>query len=167
MKPAELVTHTLGPVWDSRSRVLILGTMPSPASRAQGFYYGHPQNRFWKVLAAVLEQQEPSATPEARRAFVLQNGIVLFDVLQSCEIVGAADASIRKGMPNDFGKIFAGAEIRGVFTTGAKAYALYESLCRKQTGRPAVSLPSTSAANCRMPLGELIRRYRVLREYLE
>ena len=107
MKPAELVTHTLGPVWDSRSRVLILGTMPSPASRAQGFYYGHPQNRFWKVLAAVLEQQEPSATPEARRAFVLQNGIALFDVLQSCEIVGAADASIRKGMHDgDFDAAF-------------------------------------------------------------
>lgn len=162
-----VVTHPLPPVWDAHSRVLILGTMPSPASRAQGFYYGHPQNRFWRVLAAVLSQPEPAADPAARRDFALRHGIALFDVLRRCEIAGASDASIRAGEPNDFSDILAGADIRAVFTTGKRAFALYERLCLPATGRPAVCLPSPSAANCRVSLGELIRAYAPIRAVLE
>ena len=162
-----VVTHSLSPVWDAHSRVLILGTMPSPASRAQGFYYGHPQNRFWRVLAAVLGEVDPAADPAARREFALRHGIALFDVLRRCEIAGASDASIRAGEPNDFSAILAGADIRAVFTTGKRAFALYERLCLPATGRPAVCLPSPSAANCRMSLGELIRAYAPIRAVLE
>ena len=162
-----VVTHSLPPVWDAHSRVLILGTMPSPASRAQGFYYGHPQNRFWRVLAAVLGEADPAADPAARREFALRHGIALFDVLRRCEIAGAADASIRAGEPNDFSAILAGADIRAVFTTGKRAFALYERLCLPATGRPAVCLPSPSAANCRMSMDELIRAYAPIRAVLE
>ena len=158
-----VVTHSLSPVWDAHSR----GTMPSPASRAQGFYYGHPQNRFWRVLAAVLGEADPAADPAARREFALRHGIALFDVLRRCEIAGASDASIRAGEPNDFSAILAGADIRAVFTTGKRAFALYERLCLPATGRPAVCLPSPSAANCRMSLGELIRAYAPIRAVLE
>lgn len=160
------VVHPLEPVWDAHSRVLILGTMPSPASRAQGFYYGHPQNRFWQVLAAVLDQPVPAADPAARKVFALRHGIALYDVLQRCDIRGASDASIKNGIPNDLTPIFAGADIRAVFTTGAKAYALYQRLCSAAYGRDAIPLPSTSAANCRMSLAALTEAYLPVRQFL-
>lgn len=162
----KLIIHPLPAVWDASSRVLLLGTMPSPASRAQGFYYGHPQNRFWKVMAMVLQQPEPDNSVEQRKKFLLQNRIALFDVLQSCRIRGAADTSIREPVPNDFEEIFSGADIQAVFTTGTKAYTLYEKLCLPKTGREAICLPSTSAANCRMSLEVLKEQYQIICEYL-
>ena len=118
MEP-EVVSHRIAPVFDARSRVLVLGTMPSPASRARGFYYGHPQNRFWKVLGALFDEPEPLGT-DARKAFLLAHGIALWDVLASCEIVGASDASISRAVPNDLRLIADAARIEAVFTTGAK-----------------------------------------------
>ena len=161
----ETVTHTFDPVFDERSRVLILGTMPSPKSRQAGFYYGHPQNRFWPVLAALFGERTPVGTQE-RRAFALAHRVALWDVLYRCEIDGASDASIRNPAPNDLNRLLARTEIRGIFANGQKAAALYEKYCRAETGRDCVRLPSTSPANCRAAFPALVDSYRVILDCL-
>lgn len=155
---ATTVTHEIQPVFDSRSRVLLLGTMPSPASREQGFYYGHPQNRFWRVLAAIFDEPVPR-TIEEKRDMLLRHHIALWDVLASCEIEGASDASIRDAQPNDLARIFDAAEIRAVFTTGTKAGELYRKLIEPTLGVPCTTLPSTSPANAKMKLADLVGAY--------
>ncbi|MDD2955930.1 MAG: DNA-deoxyinosine glycosylase [Oscillospiraceae bacterium] len=158
----ELVLHTFPPVWDSRSRLLILGTMPSPRSRENGFYYTHPQNRFWPVLAEVFQEPLPRSNEE-RRALALRHGIALWDVLHACAIRGADDSSISHPQPNDIAALLAKSGIRQVFTTGQKAYTLYNKYCFSSTGVTACPLPSTSPANCRWyPRERLVQEYRVL-----
>lgn len=155
---ATTVTHEIQPVFDSRSRVLLLGTMPSPASREQGFYYGHPQNRFWRMLAAIFDEPVPR-TIEEKRDMLLRHHIALWDVLASCEIEGASDASIRDAQPNDLARIFDAADIRAVFATGAKAGELYRKLIEPMLGVPCTTLPSTSPANAKMKLADLVDAY--------
>ena len=162
---AERVIHTLEPVVDAESRVLLLGTMPSPKSREAGFYYGHPQNRFWRVLAAVTGEPVPQGTDE-KRAFLHRRHIALWDVLHACTIRGADDASIREPEPNDLRRVLDAADIRAIFTTGTKAAALYRRYSQPLTGRPAYPLPSTSPANCRPSLADLTEAYRVLLAYI-
>lgn len=142
------VLHELSPVFNAQSRVLFLGTIPSPKSREKGFYYAHPQNRFWPVLAAVFGEEVPQTTEE-RRNFALSHGIALWDVLASCTIRGADDQSIKDPVANDLSIILNHADIRAIFTTGKKAAALYKKYCLPQTKREAIELPSTSPANCR------------------
>lgn len=158
----ETVLHPLPPVWDQDSRVLILGTMPSPKSREAGFYYGHPRNRFWPVMAAIYGESVPMGTEE-RRCFCLRHNIALWDVLSSCEINGAEDSSIRHASPNPIEQILEHAPIASVFTTGQKAFSLYRKLCQSKTGREAICLPSTSPANCACSLEELISAYQIIR----
>lgn len=155
---ATTVTHEIQPVFDSRSRVLLLGTMPSPASREQGFYYGHPQNRFWRVLAAIFNEPAPR-TIEEKRDMLLRHHIALWDVLASCEIEGASDASIRDAQPNDLARIFDVADIRAVFATGTKAGELYHKLVEPTLDVPCTTLPSTSPANAKMKLDNLADAY--------
>lgn len=155
---ATTVTHEIQPVFDNRSRVLLLGTMPSPASREQGFYYGHPQNRFWRVLAAIFDEPAPR-TIEEKRDMLLRHHIALWDVLASCEIEGASDASIRGARPNDLARIFDAADIRAVFATGTKAGELYRKLIEPTLGAPCTTLPSTSPANAKMKLADLVDAY--------
>ena len=155
---ATTVTHEIQPVFDSRSRVLLLGTMPSPASREQGFYYGHPQNRFWRVLAAIFDEPAPR-TIEEKRDMLLRHHIALWDVLASCEIEGASDASIRDAQPNDLARLFDAADIRAVFATGTKAGELYRKLIEPTLGVPCTTLPSTSPANAKMKLADLVDAY--------
>lgn len=155
---ATTVTHEIQPVFDSRSRVLLLGTMPSPASREQGFYYGHPQNRFWRMLAAIFDEPTPRAIEE-KRDMLLRHHIALWDVLASCEIEGASDASIRDAQPNDLARIFDAADIRAVFATGRKAGELYRKLIEPTLGVPCTTLPSTSPANAKMKLADLVDAY--------
>lgn len=155
---ATTVTHEIQPVFDSRSRVLLLGTMPSPASREQGFYYGHPQNRFWRVLAAIFDEPAPR-TIEEKCGMLLRHHIALWDVLASCEIEGASDASIRDAQPNDLARIFDVADIRAVFATGTKAGELYRKLIEPALGVPCTTLPSTSPANAKMKLDDLTDAY--------
>lgn len=155
---ATTVTHEIQPVFDSRSRVLLLGTMPSPASREQGFYYGHPQNRFWRVIAAIFDEPAPR-TIEEKRDILLRHHIALWDVLASCEIEGASDASIRDAQPNDLARIFDAADIRAVFATGTKAGELYRKLIEPTLGAPCTTLPSTSPANAKMKLADLVGAY--------
>ena len=121
---AGFVTHEFGAFFDKDSRVLILGTIPSPKSREQGFYYGHPQNRFWKVLADVLGEKVVPQTVEERKKFLKRNRIALWDVLESCEIKGASDVSIRNARPNDMNRILQAADIRAIFVAGTKGEAL-------------------------------------------
>ncbi|OUO90043.1 DNA-deoxyinosine glycosylase [Gordonibacter sp. An230] len=158
------VRHEIAPVFDARSRVFVLGTMPSPASRSCGFYYGHPRNRFWKVLGALFDEPEPLGV-DARKAFLLARGIALWDVLASCEIAGASDASIAHAVPNDLRRVGNAAKIEAVFTTGAKAACLYRRLCADMLpGAVHMPLPSTSPANARMRLPDLVTAYRPLKD---
>ncbi len=152
------IDHPLEPIFDEHSRILILGTMPSPKSREIGFYYGHPQNRFWRVLARLFD--EPVATTnERRRDQLLRHHIALWDVLASCEIAGASDASITNAVPNDLSRILDVAPIEAVFCTGAKAAELYARHCEAQTGIPCVKLPSTSPANAAAKFEQLVSAY--------
>lgn len=162
---AGLVTHEFDAFFDQDSRVLILGTIPSPKSREQGFYYGHPQNRFWKVLADVLGEEFPQ-TVEERKRFLKENHIALWDVLESCEIKGASDVSIRNARPNDMNRILQAADIRAIFTTGAKAAQLYKKLCFPECGVEAVRLPSTSPANCGCSYEKLREAYSQICDYV-
>lgn len=164
MKESAIVYHSLEPVFDSMSSILILGTMPSTASREAGFYYSHPQNRFWLVMSAVFNEPLPYTT-EQKTKLVLSHGIALWDVLASCEIRGSEDSSIKKPVANDLAKLVAETGIRKIYTTGEKADTLYRKLCRQSTGIEAIPLPSTSPANRgRYPLNTLIEIYTSLRQ---
>ncbi len=157
--------HPFGPLYDERSRVLVLGSFPSPKSREQSFFYGHPHNRFWRVMAAVLGQDVPQTIDE-KRAFCAEMRIALWDVLAEAEIVGASDASIRNPVPNDLAPILARAPIERIFCTGATAGRLYRRLIEPVTGIPAETLPSTSPANAAMTFERLVRAYAPLADVL-
>ncbi|MGN0158454.1 MAG: DNA-deoxyinosine glycosylase [Brotaphodocola sp.] len=161
----ETVFHEFPPLYDKQSSVLILGTIPSPKSREQGFYYGHPRNRFWKMLACVFEETEPK-TIEEKKQLVLRHHVALWDVLASCSIEGASDSSIRNVVPNDMNVIFSQAAIKAVFTTGTKATVLYRKYCEPMCHIPCIGLPSTSPANCRMTDENLLKEYLVIKQYL-
>jgi len=156
------LTHTIEPVFNENSRILILGSFPSPKSREAGFYYGHPQNRFWRVLSTVLSEPAPETVDE-KRMMLLRHGIALWDVLYSCEITGAADSSIKNPVPNEFARILDRADIRAVFTTGKTAGKLYARF----SGKKSIILPSPSPANCAVSMDKLIEAYSVILSYLE
>ncbi|MBQ2114351.1 MAG: DNA-deoxyinosine glycosylase [Selenomonadales bacterium] len=162
----ELVTHIFPPAFDKDSRVLILGTIPSPKSREVGYYYSHPQNKFWRVMADLFNETVPQSVAD-KEDFLKRHRIALWDVLKSCMIKGADDGSIREAEPNDMDEILANADIRAIFTTGTKAAQLYKRYCLPKTGREAIALPSTSPANCRFYTYEEIKEaYRVILDYL-
>ena len=161
----EYVTHNFEPIYNAESRILMLGTMPSPKSREVGFYYGHPRNRFWKVVSDVCGEELP-LTIEDKIAFALRNRIAIWDVLAGCEIRGADDSSIRNPQPNDMRQILEHADIKAIFTTGTKAAQLYKKYCYPLTGIPAFALPSTSPANCRTSYEELYEEYKIILDYL-
>ena len=160
------VRHEFGPFYDKDSKVLILGSIPSPKSREQGFYYGHPQNRFWKVLADVLGEEIPE-TVEQRKKMLAKHHIALWDVLDSCEIKGASDTSIKDPVANDMNVILSKAGIRAIFTTGAKADELYKKMCYPICGVPSIRLPSTSPANCGYKYENLKEEYSQILEYIK
>ncbi len=155
---SEHVIHTIDPVFDRNSRVLVLGSIPSPKSREEGFFYGHPRNRFWQVLAAIFDEPVPAAI-EDKRDLLLRRHIALWDVVASCDIEGASDASIRNAEPNDLERIFSAADIEAVFATGAKAGDLYARLGEKRFGKPCAVLPSTSPANAKESVESLTKAY--------
>lgn len=207
-KSSATIVHPIPPVWDSESRTLLLGTMPSPASRNAGFFYMHPQNRFWRIVPAVFGEalvytnkgllatrsssgtdSAPSSTNNApernarapqqataslaaaiaeRHDFLLRHHIALWDVLSQCDIHGAADATIRNAVANDFTAIFEQSKIRRVFCTGKSAYALWQKHCaaRYESSFALTShcLPSTSPANAAWSAERLIEAYSVLKE---
>ncbi len=155
------VEHEFGPLFDENSRLLMLGSIPSPKSREVGFYYGHPQNRFWKVMAAVLEEPVPSTIP-SKRAMLLRHGIALWDVLESCTIVGASDTSIDDVVPNDIASLVAKTKISQIFCTGATAHKFYQKYCEASVKIKAAKLPSTSPANCAVKMDALVEAYKAV-----
>jgi len=163
---SEKVSHTLQPVFNRESRILMLGSIPSPLSRENGFYYGHPRNRFWQVLAIVFNEMQP-ITNEEKAAFVLRNHIALWDVLAECEIVGASDSSIKNPIPNDLEFILTKAPIKQIFTTGKKAGELYQKYIYPKTNLPCIVLPSTSPANAAYSVEKLVEHYCVIKKYIQ
>ena len=154
--------HPFAPVWNADSRVLVLGTFPSVQSRANDFYYGHPQNRFWKVLGQVFDQPAPQTVAQ-KRAFLLANGVALWDVLASCDIIGSADSAIRNPVANDLSPLLNGARIHQIWTNGQTAARLYHRYCEALTGKPAIALPSTSPANAAWSVERLAMAWAALR----
>ncbi|MBE6036759.1 MAG: DNA-deoxyinosine glycosylase [Clostridiales bacterium] len=141
-----MIRHPFPPLCDENSKVLVLGSFPSVKSREQQFFYGHPQNRFWKVIAAVFERPVP-ATIEEKRALLLGCGIAVWDVIASCDITGSSDSSIKNVTANDLRQILDRADIRQIFVNGKTAEKYYNKYIRPVLGRDAVCLPSTSPAN--------------------
>ena len=161
----EHIEHGIPPVFNAESRVLILGTMPSPKSRENGFYYMHPQNRFWRVISTVLGEPLPTTNGE-RASLLLKNKIALWDTLAQCDIIGASDSSVKNETPNDLSVITDTADIKAIFTTGKAAYKYYCRFQQESTGIEAICLPSTSPANARFGLEALIDEYKIIKSCL-
>lgn len=153
-KKYERVTQEFAPVCNAHSKVLILGTAPSRKSREVGFYYGHPQNRFWKLMAALLSEDVPQ-TIEEKKAMLLRNGIALHDVIHSCDIIGSSDSSIKNVEPADLESILAITGNIPVLCNGGTSYKLYKKYQQKRLGIEALQMPSTSPANAAWSLERL------------
>ena len=158
-----MIIHPILPVYDKDSRILILGSFPSVKSRESGFFYGHPQNRFWKVVATVFDETMPR-TIEEKRAFLLRNHIAVWDVIQSCEIEGSSDSSIRNVSVNDLNVILKEADIRTIYVNGKTALKYYQKYTEKQIGRPAICLPSTSPANAAWNMERLLEKWKIIND---
>lgn len=161
----EHITHPIPPLYNENSRVLILGSFPSRASRSAAFFYGHPRNRFWQIIARVTGDPTPQSTDE-KRALALRHGIALWDTIASCDIRGSSDASISNVVVNDISAILNTAPIKAVFTNGTASSKLYEKYILPETGVRSTALPSTSPANAAMSADALYLRWRVIAEYL-
>lgn len=160
---ATFITHPIPPVYDSSSRILILGSFPSVKSREAMFFYGHPQNRFWKVVAAVFGEPVPMSVSE-RKAFLLRNHIAAWDVIASCRIRGSSDASIKDVTPNDLRPILEAAQIRNIYVNGRTAEKMYQKYTQTVTERDCICLPSTSPANAAWSMERLTDAWTRIRE---
>lgn len=158
MAEYEHVTHDFEPVYDEYSKVLILGTLPSVKSREAQFYYGHPQNRFWKVLGALFEENVPETIDE-KKALLLAHRVAIWDVVESCDIIGSSDSSIRNVTAADVAGLLQKTRIEKVYANGGLAKKLYDKFLFEKTGVTAVKLPSTSPANARFSLEDLIEEW--------
>lgn len=159
-----MIIHPIAPVFDEHSRILILGSFPSVRSREEMFFYGHPQNRFWQVLASIFACDVP-ATVEEKKNFLLSHHIALWDVIASCEITGSADSSIKKVIPNDLSVILDHADIRAIFVNGKIAEKYYNKYLREKVKRDAICLPSTSPANAAWRLQKLTEAWQILNNH--
>ncbi|MEE1015647.1 MAG: DNA-deoxyinosine glycosylase [Lachnospiraceae bacterium] len=158
------IKHTFDPVFNADSKILILGSFPSVKSRENNFFYGHPQNRFWKVMANVLDWEVPS-TIEEKKTMLLSNHVAVWDVIASCSIQGSSDTSIKDVVVNDFSKILENSKVERIYVNGGKAYELYHKYAEKVTGIKAVKLPSTSPANAAWSLEKLTKIWKETIEY--
>lgn len=159
-----MTVHPIPPVYDADSNILILGSFPSVKSREAGFFYGHPQNRFWKVTAAVFGEEVPG-TIEEKKTFLLRNKIAVWDVIKSCDIEGSSDSSIKNVTVNDLEEILNAADIREIFVNGKTALRYYEKYTEQRIGRKAVCLPSTSPANAAWSVEKLVEAWKVIGIY--
>ncbi len=158
-----MVEHPIRPVYDENAEILILGSFPSVKSREANFFYGHPQNRFWKVLAAVFETEVPE-TIEEKRTFLLKYHVAVWDVIKSCDIAGSSDGSIKNVVANDLEEILNTAKIREIFVNGKTAERYYKKYIEKKIGRGAVCLPSTSPANAAGNVERLVEAWKSILE---
>lgn len=159
------ISHPIPPLYNANSKILILGSFPSVKSREQQFFYGHKQNRFWRVLAALLECPVPNEINEKKKLLLAHN-IAVWDVIASCNIEGSSDASIKDVKPNDLSKIFDSCDIRAVYANGNKSYELYQKHIFPHNQREIIKLPSTSPANAAFSLERLVKEWRVILEHL-
>ena len=157
------LTHTFAPVGDNESQILILGTFPSVKSRAEGFYYGNLQNRFWRILAAVFDEAVPQTTTD-KESLLLRNKVALWDVAAMCDIDGSSDASIKSVVPNDINGLLTGSRISKIYANGRTAEKLYLKHVRPVTEMDIIALPSTSAANASMSFEKLSALWKVIRQ---
>lgn len=167
-----MLVHSITPIYDKESKVLILGSFPSVKSREANFFYGHPQNRFWKVLAAVYEKDVPGTiVPETivpgtiaeKKKFLLENHVAVWDVIHSCDIEGSSDSSIRNVQANDISPILRTAQIRQIYVNGKKAEQLYHKYIYPEISRDCVCLPSTSPANAAWSLERLVESWKCIK----
>ena len=167
MKNKEMkVTHEFGPYINKDSKILILGSIPSVKSREYGFYYMHPQNRFWKIMSDLFEEEMPNTILDKKK-FLKKHYIALWDVLDSCEIKGSSDVSIKNHKVNDIKEIINSTDVRKIFVTGKKALELYNKYCYDDVLIEAIYLPSTSGANCAISYENLRKKYEIIINYLK
>ena len=159
-----MVIHPIEPIYDKSSKILILGSFPSVKSREEGFFYGHKQNRFWKVVSEVFEEGEP-VTIEEKKALLLRNKIALWDVIKSCDIVGSSDSSISNVVPNDLSIILSTADIKAIYVNGKTAHKYYKKYTEPVIKRSAICLPSTSPANAAWSMEKLLSAWKIIKKY--
>ncbi len=159
----ERIDHPFGPLYSEHSRILILGSFPSVKSREQNFFYGHPQNRFWKVLASVFDVPVPKTIDE-KKELIISHDLALWDSIASCEITGSSDASIKNAKANDLSIILDNCSIEQIYCNGRKSHELYCKYIEANTGRKAVCLPSTSPANAQWSLDRLKEAWSVIKQ---
>ncbi len=157
-----MITHPIKPIFNEKSKILILGSFPSQKSREQMFFYGHPQNRFWRVTSAVFGQKTPETIDE-KIEFLLSNNIAVWDVIASCDIVGSSDSSIKNVVANDLNEILQVADIKQIFVNGKTAEKYYNKYIKNAIGRDVVCLPSTSPANAIWSVEKLISAWNVIK----
>lgn len=157
-----MIKHPLKPIYNKSSKILILGTMPSVKSREYGFYYAHPQNRFWKILEIVFDAKIIN-----KEEFLFNNNIALWDVIKSCDIEGSSDSSIKNVIPNDIKSLINKTKIKYIFCTGKTAYNLYNKYIYKSIKIKAICLPSPSPANCKITMDEMIKEYTIIKNCLK
>ena len=161
----EHIVHSFEPIFDSSSQILILGTLPSVKSRETNFYYGHKQNRFWKVLAALFQEPIPETIDE-KKHLLHRHHIAIWDVIQSCDIKGSSDSSIKNVVPADIERVVANSKIQNIYANGGTAKKLYEKYSQKKTGREIIGLPSTSPANAAYSLERLLECWQEVKKGL-
>ncbi len=158
-----MILHPFAPEYDENSKILILGSFPSVKSREQMFFYGHPQNRFWKVTAAVFNSPVPQTIDE-KKAFLHKNRIALWDVIASCEIEGSADSTIKNAAANNLSEILENSQVKRIFVNGKTAEKYYNKYTKEKTGITAICLPSTSPANAAWNIERLTDAWKIIRE---
>ena len=158
----EHIIHPIPPFYDETSQILILGSFPSVKSRESRFFYGHSQNRFWKLMTLLYGEEAVPVTIEEKAALLKRHHIAAWDSIHACDIQGSSDSSIRNVEPNDFGPILSAAPIRQIFTNGKKSHEIYRKYCFPQTGREDICLPSTSPANAAWSLERLAEAWKVI-----
>ena len=161
MSETKKITHPFPPLYDENSRVLILGSFPSVKSREQNFFYGHPQNRFWRVIAELFGEEVPVGI-EDKKSLILRNHLALWDSIHSCVITGSSDSSVRDVVPNDISAIISGSKVERVYCNGALSHKMYMKYIYPSTRLEAVKLPSTSPANAAFSVDRLVEKWKVI-----
>ncbi len=161
-KEYKRIKHTFEPIFNKDSKILILGSLPSVKSREEGFYYGHPQNRFWSVLSSIYNLEIPKIIDE-KIEMLINNNIAIWDVIESCDIIGSSDSSIKNVIPADLSKILNNSNIQNIYANGKTASKLYKKYSEKNTGIKIIELPSTSPANATHTLDRLIEAWKVIK----
>ncbi|MBQ6152660.1 MAG: DNA-deoxyinosine glycosylase [Ruminococcus sp.] len=163
MSDYQTIIHPIPPLFDENCEILILGSFPSVKSREAMFFYGHPQNRFWKLIALLFEEETP-VTVEEKKRLALSHHIAMWDSIHSCEIIGSSDSSIKNVVPNDLSLILKSSKVDRIFCNGALSHRMYMKYIFPTTGIKAHKLPSTSPANAAYSLERLEKEWQIIKQ---